>query len=275
VLDAEDPLVADMARLSAGAVAFFARSPEHPVVAAHAASGGLVAYVRDGRIVLSERGQEEVVVEVSNLPVTRGGRAAFQVRNALAAAAAGRALGLSLDVVRAGLESFDADGRELPGRFEWIEAGGRALVLDACRNVDAVAAVVESLPAGAPADRVAVFEVPADAREADMEAVGAILATAFSRVFLCGATAPVEPAGGSARRGLCRGLASGGDGVEVVELADPRTAIDAALDRVSPGGIVLVRVGDRPIRDAARERVLGRASRATEATADGDSHRWK
>jgi cyanophycin synthetase len=101
VLDAADPLVAAMAGHCPGAVIFFAADAAQPVLAAHRRAGGRVAFVRGEALVL-ENGCEEAMI-----PLPPGGE--VPVENALAAAAAAWALGVSGDAIRAALETFTGD----------------------------------------------------------------------------------------------------------------------------------------------------------------------
>jgi cyanophycin synthetase len=105
VLNASDPLVAGMAEYCKGGVIHFARDGAHPVLAAHRAAGKRAVYVQDGAIVLAEGAAAEPLVALERLPLTRGGRGALHVENALAAAAAGWALGLPAATIRAALEA--------------------------------------------------------------------------------------------------------------------------------------------------------------------------
>jgi cyanophycin synthetase len=88
VLNADDPAVADMARLSAGRVAFFARSAANPVLAAAREHGGRVAFVREGLAVLAHGAVE--------IPIGPAGDGCV----VLAAALAARALDVPDAVLR-------------------------------------------------------------------------------------------------------------------------------------------------------------------------------
>ena len=80
---------------------FFAVAPDTPVIVAHQAEGGRSVYVRDGNIVLAT-GKEEVVVSAAQE------RADLSIENSLAAIAAAWALGISPDLMRAGIETFES-----------------------------------------------------------------------------------------------------------------------------------------------------------------------
>lgn len=117
VLNARDSLVAKMAELCDGDVIFFSPDPEAAVIAQHRAQGKRAVLVRDGLLVLATGEDETPLAKVAAIPLTRAGQDAFQVENVLAATGAAWALGLSLDLIRAGIESFGLDqASELPAQ---------------------------------------------------------------------------------------------------------------------------------------------------------------
>lgn len=107
VLNARDPLVARMAPLCDGDVIFFGLDPDIPTLAEHRAQGKRAAFVRDGHIVLATGNDEAQLAEIAAIPLTSGGRVGLQAENVLAAVAAAWALGISLELIRAGIETFD------------------------------------------------------------------------------------------------------------------------------------------------------------------------
>ncbi len=120
VLKADDPLVAAMAEHCPGSVVFFAQDGDLPVIAAHRSEGGRAAFVRDEWIVLAEGPRETSLIALADVPLTHGGRVSFQIENALSSAAAAWSLGLSMDAIRTGLESFRARWvRSRAGSTSW------------------------------------------------------------------------------------------------------------------------------------------------------------
>ena len=81
----------------------------------HRRKGGTVVTVRDGHIVVAAGKDERRVARLDHLPITHGGRIGFQVDNVLAAAAAAWRLGVPLELVRLGLETFPAGMTGSPG----------------------------------------------------------------------------------------------------------------------------------------------------------------
>lgn len=107
VLNAADARVAALAPLCDGEVIFFAASPENEVLAAHRANGGRAVYARGNQLVLAAGGEERNV-GLSAIALTRSNKASWQLENILAAVAAAWALGLPAELIRAGIETFDA-----------------------------------------------------------------------------------------------------------------------------------------------------------------------
>ncbi|MCP6756957.1 hypothetical protein NL533_35550, partial [Klebsiella pneumoniae] len=74
VLNAADPLTAEMKEHSRGQVTYFALDPMHPVMVEHRATGGTTAIVRDNHLIIAEGERETVIMSLADVPLTRGGR---------------------------------------------------------------------------------------------------------------------------------------------------------------------------------------------------------
>jgi cyanophycin synthetase len=107
VLNADDPTVAEMADLSDGEVIFFAADAALPLIVAHRQKGGRAVVVRDGAIVLAAASLEAPLLELSALPLLQDSPA--HLPSILAALGAGWALGLTPEILRAGIETHRPD----------------------------------------------------------------------------------------------------------------------------------------------------------------------
>jgi cyanophycin synthetase len=105
VLNAADARVAELAPLCDGSVIFFSVSPETPALAAYRAEGGRAVFVRDGSIVLANGTEESFVTELA--AVGYDDKRLLITENILAAVGAAWALGITPDLIQAGIESFD------------------------------------------------------------------------------------------------------------------------------------------------------------------------
>lgn len=111
VLNADDEMVAGFAELCDGKVIFFTVDRDNPLLAAHLAAGECAVSVVDGRVVLLA-GQDEVrLCRLGDVPMIGKAKKPEDVASALAAVAAGWALGMSKEILKTGLKTY---GIELP-----------------------------------------------------------------------------------------------------------------------------------------------------------------
>ena len=134
VLNADDPLVAAIARRVRAPVTLFSLKPRSARLRAHLARGGKAVVLDTGRLVALEGRSASVVAEVAELPSKLGGLARHNVANALGAAAGARALGATWAEVGEGLRTFRADAEHMPGRLNLYRLGNRLVVLDYAHN---------------------------------------------------------------------------------------------------------------------------------------------
>ncbi len=238
VLNAADPLVAEMAAHSPGPLAFFATDSDHPVVAAHRAAGGLAFFVRDGLVIRGDGAREGPLMALADVPLTRQGRIGFQVENVLAAVAAADRLGVSLADVRAGLRSFGSP-QDVPGRFNVLEHDGATVIIDYAHNPSALAAVSAALEGLALERRTLVFS-GCNRRDVDLREMGRIAGDAFDRVLLYRDWGHDGRSDGELNGLLRQGMATGRRLPPVVEYPTEADAITAALQSLNAGdGVVL------------------------------------
>lgn len=105
VLNAGDPLVAQMASLCDGETVFFALDATLPVLEEHRAKDGRAVFVRDGAVVLARGREEKTLTQIAAIPAS-GGQSPQEIEQVLAAVGAAWALGVGEDLIRAGCETF-------------------------------------------------------------------------------------------------------------------------------------------------------------------------
>ena len=107
VLNAADPLVADLAQYCDGGVTFYADDEQLPLLLQHRQTGGRVAFWRQGELVLAQGAQEISVLAQQRPAVARllkDGRLCAD--NILVAACAAWALDIPAELIRAGVKSY-------------------------------------------------------------------------------------------------------------------------------------------------------------------------
>jgi cyanophycin synthetase len=267
VLNADDPLVAEMRKHCSGTVILFSMQEKNDLVE---------RWVRRGRkaVVLQqdERGETIVIRDGPKrimpvawtrlLPVTFEGRARMNVQNALAATAAAHAIGAHLHDIRQGLRSFSPSMYQSPGRLNLVEIGGIKILLDYAHNPHGLATVgdfVERMtaPAGPGVTswsaniRLAVIATPGDRRDDDIRELGRVAARYFDDIIIReddhprgrkqGETAELVMDG--VREAMRKGARAGN--VEIV--VEEPAAVRRALYRSRPGDLVVLCI-DHPER---------------------------
>jgi cyanophycin synthetase len=147
VLNAEDPLVAAVAREVRARVCWFALEPSRPPararLARHLAAGGRAMVLEGHSLVEREGERRRHLVDVREVPVALGGAARHNVANALAAAGAARALGASLTAVADGLRSFAPSAELAPGRLNLYRRDRRLVIVDFAHNEAGLQAAID------------------------------------------------------------------------------------------------------------------------------------
>ena len=245
VLNADDPLVAAVARRVRAKVALFSLAGRRSrAIRRHVAGGGRAYFVRDGVIIEANGTAETRIVEVIRVPITIGGLARHNVANALAAAGGARGMGATVAQVRDGLRDFAPDPLRSPGRLNLFRLGSKIVIVDFAHNEAGIAAILdvaEGIAAGA-AGRAAPITViigtAGDRPDDTLRGIGRIAATRAQRVaikqtlsYLRGRTA--ESVVGE----LLAGVVTGGiPAAEVPIYEDETKALQAELDGAPGAG---------------------------------------
>lgn len=255
VLNAEDPASAGLAERPAvrdrdPSVRFFALSPEAPVLAAHLRDGGVGYCVEHGWVTEASGDRRTRVLPVEEIAGAFGGSAAHVVANALAAVAAARGLGVSLDVVARALRTFEPHTRN-PGRGCVYRVGENPVLVDYAHNPAAVAAMGAFTAArwGGP-DRpgtaagvgsgVAAVTLPGDRCDDLVVETARILGRSFGRVVVYEDEDLRGRRSGEMTRLIVRGLREARPDVRHHPAGDLKGALTSALDMAEPGEPVLL-----------------------------------
>ena len=192
VLNADDPLVAAVARRVRSRVALFSMEPDRsPLMRRHVAAGGRGYALRDGSLVELEGRESRAIVPVADVPVTLGGLARHNVANALAAAGGARAMGATIEQVADGLRDFQPSTELSPGRLNLFRLGSTTVVVDFAHNEAGTAAILDVAAAiaraGGDADRAAVTAIvgtAGDRPDDTLRGIGRLAAQHADRVVV-------------------------------------------------------------------------------------------
>ncbi len=246
VLNAADPLVAEMASLSAGSVTFFSRDPQHPVVVEHRKNGKRAVIFTNGNITLCEGTDERNLIAAEEIPCTHRGKVPFQIENVLAAVAAAWHLNIPQSVICQGLQSFQGNLVDNPCRFSVMEGGGKTLVIMDGRNELALQTLTTAIDNFPHTKRTVVYSAEGDRRAADIRSQGALLGQSFDRVYLCEIDGSQDRPAGDVVGLLRQGLDGATRTQEIREIADWSAAVETAWRQLGRGELLVVQSATIP-----------------------------
>jgi cyanophycin synthetase len=110
VLNAADEQVVEMAELCDGKVIFYGMDCNLPAIAEHQQSGERVVFLRDGDIVLAQGTQDMAKLPLSSLKPSK----ASKPEMVMAAVAAAWALDIPIELIAAGLRTFESNPKKTP-----------------------------------------------------------------------------------------------------------------------------------------------------------------
>lgn len=244
VLNAADPGLVRVGAHASARVVYFAIDPENETVRAHVASGG-EAWVVEGDSITRKRASSSTpLVPVVDVPLTFGGKAEYNVENALGAAALAAALGISDAAITEALRTFTSGRDDNPGRGNLFQVGATRVLVDFGHNPAGVRSVMSFAKNLQPEGPLTIiFGMPGDRLDEELHAVARELAAAApTRVivrelehYLRGR----EP--GAVPELLRRALEASGLSASQLSIeADEVTSLRRALDDAHPGELVVV-----------------------------------
>ncbi|GAB6156159.1 cyanophycin synthetase [Desulfosporosinus burensis] len=184
VLNADDPHVVQMAGRTKGRVIFFSTEKENIQIIKHLSKGGTAVFLRRGTILLCQGSQIFRICSVKQIPVTWEGKAKHNIHNALAAIAAGWALGLSAVAIRNSLQEFCSDAEHNRGRLNLYKLQGVQVFIDYGHNAAGIQEVIKTLEHFRKKSLVGCITVPGDRPDETIREVGRVAASGFQRLII-------------------------------------------------------------------------------------------
>lgn len=105
-------------------------SRDTPLLRSHLASGGVAAWVEDGKAVLGSEDAVATLTALDGVDLTSNGAVGFQQQNVLLAAAAAAACGIAVSTIGRALRRFVPPDRRMPGSFNVLPIGEATVVVD-------------------------------------------------------------------------------------------------------------------------------------------------
>jgi cyanophycin synthetase len=158
-------------------IIYFSLRPSNPVVQTHIDNEHTAVVYDRGYITIMTGGSATPVARAVDMPITLEGRALFNVQNALAAAAVGRAMGLKIEEIRHGLISFFPSPSQTPGRTNFFFINDFEVMLDYAHNPPAYKNIIDLVSRLGHKRCLFVFDVVGDRRDEDLREISAVIAS--------------------------------------------------------------------------------------------------
>ena len=239
VLNADDPLVAEMAEKVNCKVAYFSMNPDNPIIIEHTRRNGLAAIYQDGYLSVLEGRWTLRIEKAVNIPMTMGGMALFMIANALASCLAAFAQGVDIEDIRRGVRTFKVSAEQIPGRMNLFDLGGYHALVDYAHNPHGYRAVGDFVK-NWQGSRIGVVGGPGDRRDEDLILLGNISAEIFDCIIIKEDEDPRGREPGEVADLISKGICQKNPNIKYEIILQETEAIETALNRVKANDLVVV-----------------------------------
>ncbi len=184
ILNADDDLVYDMRRTVNCNVALFSMDENNPRIKALQRLHGITAIYENGYVTICRGEWKMRIMKAEDIPLTYGGRAAFMIQNVLPAILAANIQGISIEDMKAGLETFIPSASQTPGRLNLFEFKNFTILLDYAHNPAGMRALQKFTDNLEATVKVGIIAGVGDRREEDTNQIGSIAAEMFDEIII-------------------------------------------------------------------------------------------
>jgi cyanophycin synthetase len=184
ILNADDDLVYDMRRKVDCNVALFSMDEDNPRIKALQRLHGITAVYEKGYVTICRGEWKMRIMKVEDIPLTYGGKAKFMIQNVLAAVLAVHVQGISIEDMKAGLETFIPSASQTPGRLNLFEFKNFTILLDYAHNPAGMRALKDFIDELDATVKVGIIAGIGDRRLEDNNEMGSIAAEMFDEIII-------------------------------------------------------------------------------------------
>ncbi len=184
ILNADDDLVYKMRESLNCKIALFSMDEKNPRIVQHCNDGGLAAIAENGYITICKGTWKIRVDKISNIPLTFGGKAQFNIQNVMPAVLAGFIRGFKIEDIKQALETFIPSPGQTPGRMNMFQFRNFTVMVDYAHNAagfDAIGKFLEKVEAK---PKVGIIAGVGDRRDEDIIALGETSARMFDEIII-------------------------------------------------------------------------------------------
>tara|TARA_R110002072_G_scaffold142804_3_gene288304 strand:+ start:9457 stop:12093 length:2637 start_codon:yes stop_codon:yes gene_type:complete len=184
ILNADDDLVYEMKRGINCNLALFSMDENNPRIQALQRIGGITAIYENGYVTICRGAWKMRIMKAENIPLTYGGKATFMIQNVLAAILAAHVRGISIEDMKAALETFIPSASQTPGRLNLFQFENFQILLDYAHNPAGMRALKKFTDKLDCTLKVGIIAGIGDRRVEDNNEMGKIAAEMFDEVII-------------------------------------------------------------------------------------------
>jgi len=184
ILNADDDLVYEMRRNVECNVALFSMDENNPRIKALQRLNGITAVYENGYVTICRGEWKMRLMKAENIPLTYGGKAKFMIQNVLAAVLAAHVQGISIEDMKAALETFIPSASQTPGRLNLFKFNDFTILLDYAHNPAGMRALQKFTDELEATVKVGIIAGVGDRREQDTNEIGSIAAEMFDEIII-------------------------------------------------------------------------------------------
>ncbi len=184
VLNADDDLVYKMREELQCKIALFSLNENNARIKEHCAANGVACVYENGYITILKGGWKIRVDKVVNVPITFGGKAEFNVQNALAAVLACYLSDFKIEDIKQSLETFVPSPAQTPGRMNMFRFKNFTVLIDYAHNAHGMHAIGKFVRKVDAAKKVGIVAGVGDRRDEDTIQLGEEAAKVFDEIII-------------------------------------------------------------------------------------------
>ena len=184
ILNADDDLVYKMREELACKIALFSLNEDNPRIKEHCAANGIACVYEHGYITILKGAWKIRVDKVTNVPITFGGKAEFNIQNALAAVLAAYLRDFKIEDIKLALETFVPSPAQTPGRMNMFQFKNFSVLIDYAHNAHGMRAIGKYLSKVDAKPKVGIVAGVGDRRDDDTIQLGEEAAKVFDEIII-------------------------------------------------------------------------------------------
>lgn len=184
ILNADDDLVFEMRKNVVSKVALFSMNENNPRVTEHCKNGGFAAIYENGYVSILKGTWKIRVEKVTNIPMTFGGKAEFNIANCLPVVLASFLRNFKIEDIKSALQTFIPSPAQTPGRMNMFNFNNFTVMVDYAHNTAGLMAIGNFLSKIDSNKKVGIIAGVGDRRDEDTISLGEVAAKIFDEIII-------------------------------------------------------------------------------------------